>query len=628
MIKQLLLVYLLLLLTYPVVAQDNTCKCVPGDKLFKQVDTLFDQKEYDKIVGLLAKIPVNSTPCKLKMLCYQLQFSLAKNTMVKADSIVEILQNISIPKNCVAIELKYHFLLGNYFIKKEKNDIALEHFLTLKALAEQNNDIVYQLKSLSRIAFVFNKMEDPKKAIEYDYLGLNLAQKTKDEKHILSIYSQMQAHFGIWYDISTDGMQYIDSIKRIAAKTIVLAKKLKQNLEISQTYSVLAGVAYIEKDYFRNLSLCDSGLLYLNRQKDFRHLHSIFLKKCDTYIELKDFKNARQYADSSLKYAILEDNPLSISSNYERMYELEKIAGNFSSSLAYHEKFIAIRDSIRTVEKTEKINELEQKYNKAQNEKTIKELSQAKQIASLRNKIYIAGIILALLIILIIVIFFRQKNLKSKQENMEIEQRLNRARMNPHFFFNTLNSLQTFSVQENKDSKVGRYLSKYAKIMRETLESTYKEMNTIEQEVDYLTNYLDIQTLRYPEKFEYHINVNENIEPNETYIPAMIIQPFIENSIEHGLNTASETGSIIINITAESNRLVITINDNGTGFTPDKKAREYPSRATQIIKDRLLLLNNKYKTDATYEISKGENNVGTSVKIILPLIHTNEGIDN
>jgi LytS/YehU family sensor histidine kinase len=376
------------------------------------------------------------------------------------------------------------------------------------------------------------------------------------------------------------------------------------------------------------LLLCDSGLSFLDRTKDFRQLHSIFTKKCDAFIELKEYKKSKEYADSSLKYATLEGDPLSLATNYERMYELEKLQGNYTSALSYHEKFISIRDSIRTIEKSKKINELEQKYNKAQNEKTIKELSQAKQIASLRNKIYIAGIILAILIIVLIVIFNRQKTLKSKQENMEIEQRLNRARMNPHFFFNTLNSLQTFSLQENKDSKVARYLSKYAKIMRETLESTYKEMNTIEHEIDYLSNYLDLQKLRYPDKFEYQIQVAENIETNETFIPAMIIQPFIENAIEHGLNTSIEKGIIDIIISSENYRLLVEITDNGTGFTTNKKAREYPSRATQIIKDRLLLLNKKHKTDATFEIGKGKNDIGTSVKIILPLIHNDESFNN
>jgi hypothetical protein len=128
----------------------------------------------------------------------------------------------------------------------------------------------------------------------------------------------------------------------------------------------LAGVAYLENNYQKMLVLCDSGLLFLDRSKDFRQLHSIFTKKCDGFIILKDYNKAKQYADSSLKYATLEGAPLSLATNYERMYELEKIQGNYLSALSYHEKFIGIRDSIRTIEKSEKINELEQKYNKAQ----------------------------------------------------------------------------------------------------------------------------------------------------------------------------------------------------------------------------------------------------------------------
>lgn len=626
--RLLLFVYSFLLFQQQeIIAQDITCKCVSGEQKFKQVDTLFEQKEYDKAADVLAKIPTNTSSCKLEWLCYQLQFSMAKNKMEKADSLVEILQHSEIPKNCIEITMHYHFQLGNYFIKKEKNDEAMQQFILVKELAEQIKDTLFQIKGISRIAYVFNKMQQPEKAIEYDYMSLHLAEKINNQKIALSIYTNIQARFGVWFDITQDP-KYLDSVRKIAIPTFQLAKKLNRKFEISQTYSVLSGVAFLEGKYEKGLILCDSGLMFLDRNKEFRLTHSLFTKKCDLYIALKDYKKANQYADSSLRYATLENSVLSLAYIYERMYEIAKLQGDFSSALSYHEKFIKIRDSVRTIEKTEKINELEQKYNKAQNEKTIKELSQAKQIASLRNKIYIAGIILALLIIFLIIIFNRQQTLKSKQENMEVEQRLNRARMNPHFFFNTLNSLQTYSMQENKDSKVARYLSKYAKIMRETLESTYKEMNSVEQEVDYLTNYLDIQKLRYPDKFEYHIDVDETVEPDETYVPSMIIQPFIENSIEHGLNTSQETGIINISITTNNNRLLINITDNGSGFTTDKKAREYPSRATQIIKDRLLLLNKKHKTDASYEIGKGKNGVGTSVKIILPLIHTHEGFNN
>jgi two-component sensor histidine kinase len=617
----------LLSFTLQVLAQNNSCKCISNEKELKQIDALFTQKDYNNIPSLIDKIPTNIAACKLQALCYQLQFFIAKNKIENADSIVDILQRTGMQKNCVEIAQQYHLQLGNYFIKKEKNDDAMQQFILVKELAEQAKDTLYQIKGISRMANLFNKMQQPEKAIEYDYLALTLAKQIDNQKLVLSTYSNMQAHFGVWFDITED-QKYLDSVRKIATPTLQLAKKLNQKFEISQTYSVLSGVAFLEKKYEKGLILCDSGLLFLDKNKEFRQTHSLFTKKCDLYIALKDYKKANQYADSSLRYATLENNVLSLAYIYERMYEIAKLQGNYSNALMYHEKFIKIRDSIRTIEKTEKINELEQKYNKSENEKTIKELSQKKQIATLRNKIYLTAIVAALLAIALIIIYNRQKTLRTKQENMEIEQRLNRARMNPHFFFNTLNSLQTFSIQENKDSKVARYLSKYAKIMRETLESTYKEMNTIEQEVDYLHNYLDIQKLRFPNKFEYTININESIEPNETYIPAMIIQPFIENSIEHGFDMNTNNGKIEIDISEENKSLIVELTDNGSGFTTDKKAKEYPSRATQIIKDRLLLLNKKHKSNATFEIKKGVDNKGTCVRIILPLIHTNESFNN
>ena len=616
----------LLLFKKEVISQVNSCKCIAYEKELKQIEALFVQKDYDEIQAILEKTIPNNVICKQEILCYQLQLFIALNKIEKADSIVEQLQQPNFKKTCSNLKNK-DFQLGNYFLKKEKNDVAMQHFILVKQFAEQTNDTLFQIKGILRIAHVFNKMHEPKKAIEYDHIALALAKQKNDEKLLMQVYTQMQGHFGIWYDITSD-KQYLDSIKRIAEPNLALTKKLDKSIETAQTYSVLAGVAYLENNYQKMLVLCDSGLLFLDRSKDFRQLHSIFTKKCDGFIILKDYNKAKQFADSSLKYATLEGAPLSLASNYERMYELEKIKGNYLSALSYHEKFVGIRDSIRTIEKSEKINELEQKYNKSENEKTIKELNQKKQIATLRNKIYLTTIVAALLAISLIIIFYRQKTLRSKQENMEIEQRLNRARMNPHFFFNTLNSLQTFSIQENKDSKVARYLSKYAKIMRETLESTYKEMNTIEQEVDYLHNYLDIQKLRFPNKFEYSINIDDAIEPNETYIPAMIIQPFIENSIEHGFDMNTNNGKIEIVITEENKNLTVELTDNGSGFTNDKKAKEYPSRATQIIKDRLLLLNKKHKSNATFEIKKGIDNKGTCVRIILPLIHTNESFNN
>ena len=103
-----------------------------------------------------------------------------------------------------------------------------------------------------------------------------------------------------------------------------------------------------------------------------------------------------------------------------------------------------------------------------------------------------------LLALVALTFFIRQQSLKSKQTILETEQRLNRARMNPHFFFNALSALQSFALQENDGKALASNLSKFSHIMRETLESTYKEYVTIEQEKDFLNEYLELQKMRFP----------------------------------------------------------------------------------------------------------------------------------
>jgi LytS/YehU family sensor histidine kinase len=271
---------------------------------------------------------------------------------------------------------------------------------------------------------------------------------------------------------------------------------------------------------------------------------------------------------------------------------------------------------------------MEQKYKKTENERTIKELAQQKRIWIL---LAIAG----LLALVALVFFIRQQSLKNKKTILETEQRLNRARMNPHFFFNALSSLQKFALKENDGQAMASNLSRFSNIMRETLESTYKEYVTIEQEMEFLVEYLEVQKIRFPQTFSYEVTAADNLEIDELHIPAMIIQPFVENSIEHGFAGVDYPGNVRIRFTSENKELLIEIKDNGkglnTGIKENKAAlpadNEHISRASQIIKDRIYLLNIKLKTKAGFSIDNAfadESNPsgnGVVVKIHLPLIY-------
>jgi len=156
--------------------------------------------------------------------------------------------------------------------------------------------------------------------------------------------------------------------------------------------------------------------------------------------------------------------------------------------------------------------------------------------------------------------------------------------------------------------------------MRESLESTFNELNTIENEIEFLTHYLELQKLRSDNKFTYQFEVDENIETDALMIPGMILQPFIENSIEHGFSATETGGKINISFSLINEQLKVTVIDNGSGFKESDKHKSYPSRATQIIRDRLYLLNKQYKTNAIFELINLPDNKGTKVEILLPVI--------
>jgi LytS/YehU family sensor histidine kinase len=161
--------------------------------------------------------------------------------------------------------------------------------------------------------------------------------------------------------------------------------------------------------------------------------------------------------------------------------------------------------------------------------------------------------------------------------------------------------------------------------MRETLESTYKEYVTIEQESDFLKEYLELQKMRFPQKFSYDVHIDQSISQDDTLIPSMILQPFAENSIEHGFTGIDYPGHLAIYFENKDRDLLIRIVDNGKGLTAGPKENsEHISRASQIIRDRIYLLNVKLKTKASFTIDNNENEKGVSVFIRLPLLYKQE----
>jgi two-component sensor histidine kinase len=240
------------------------------------------------------------------------------------------------------------------------------------------------------------------------------------------------------------------------------------------------------------------------------------------------------------------------------------------------------------------------------------------------------AVLIAAGLIFLIILRIRSQKIKRVEVNHQLivmEQMALQSMMNPHFIFNSLGSIQNFLLK-NKGSEAVIYLTQFAQLIRQNLNAVNTPMIILEEEVDRLRNYLDLEKKRLDYKFDYSIEIDKRFEEDRVYIPSMLIQPIAENSIWHGLATLKENGFIKIRIQEYNPKsLIIIIEDNGIGV---KKSNEYSAKNShhkhlgmQIIEKRLYLLSKKYNTKTGINYSEGnpdQNYPGTIVELILPFI--------
>ncbi len=509
-------------------------------------------------------------------------------------------------------------LLGTYKLWAQlyysQGDFGKAQEMSLKMLtsAETAKNYYEQANCYTMIAQLLNQTQQADKGIAYSRKAIPLLNRVEDNGKKSDILFKLSKRY-LWHYQDTKMATSLDSSGMFSRRQLSIAKTINKKSSIALAYGNLQGIAWEKKDYATALLFLDSAFMF-TEPDDFEGLGTNYFDKADLYIELKKYPEAKRMADSALYYRKETGNPAFIAEAYDLLGRISKESGDYKAAYLNKELGDAINDSIRTADAAARVTELEKKYNQAKNEKTIKELAQ-------QRRIYILLAAAGLLALLGLLLFIRQQTLKSKQKILETEQRLNRARMNPHFFFNALSSLQSFAMEEKDGKSIARNLSKFSHIMRETLESTYKEYVTIEQESDFLKEYLELQKIRFPQKFTYEINIDNTVEPDDTVIPAMILQPFTENSIEHGFTGIDYPGNISIAFKQKENELHISIIDNGKGLaTTAKEDTGHISRASQIIKDRIYLLNIKLKTKASFSIDNNKNGKGVTVLITLPLL--------
>jgi len=216
------------------------------------------------------------------------------------------------------------------------------------------------------------------------------------------------------------------------------------------------------------------------------------------------------------------------------------------------------------------------------------------------------------------------------QQINSLRQKVLRSQMNPHFIFNSLNAIQSYVLKNDSEHAV-KYLNSFARLIRMILDSSRFDYINLEKEISILEYYLQLQQLRFGDKFIWTMKVDKNIDTNSVLIPAMLAQPFIENAIEHGLQHLDENGIVKISFDRVQDNIVFKVTDNGIGREASKSMKlnlekENESLSIKIFNERLFTLNKYSGQKITYEIvdlkDEEGNASGTSVIINLPIIYS------
>ena len=514
--------------------------------------------------------------------------------------------------------------IGKNYMEWENYEQALDYFLRSTAIEESIDDGQPINPSYNNIAIILFYQGDFERALEYRKKAFHAAKKADDKIALIQVYSNFASDY--------IKVAKPDSAFFFGSEALRLSEEIGFIEGIIRTSNQMANISLRLEKLDQVLPHLEKALATADPQYHTGLIAYSTLLKSNYYKMRNQRDSAIFLAKKGLNYALNQKETSRLSTAYEHMGEVYEHFGEYAEALKFHQKHQALNDSLNTLAKNRQIVEMQAYYEANKKEQKIAELAQQNQIQELqlkqRNIALIAAFVSALLIIALVFLYFRQKILVEKQQTLEARQRFLLTQMNPHFFFHALSSIQNFIFQREDPRVTGAYLSKFAKLMRLVLENSRETYITLDREIDTLKFYLDLQRLRYGNGFDYDIDLDDDLDPEMVMIPPMFAQPFIENSLEHGLANSAQKGMIKISFSEQNGMLDFTVEDNGVGLFSESSDQIKPKRkslATEITRDRLKLLSKKIKQQIELNIInlRDENPglSGTKVSFSLPLMY-------
>jgi tetratricopeptide (TPR) repeat protein len=354
--------------------------------------------------------------------------------------------------------------------------------------------------------------------------------------------------------------------------------------------------------------------LKLHRKfNDRNEIVRIVLDVANTYNALHNENQALSYAREGLSLGLETRARQRMRDAYKLLYTIYNSRGETDSAYFYYRAYIQTKESLTDDQTKGKFtaNRYVEKIATLNDEKLISQQKLKIQDQQLKNETLIRNLLISFVFVVLLLSFLvlrnillKRRNEKLKNDNIykelqhktsEMEMQALRAQMNPHFIFNCLNSINRF-IMKNEPRIASDYLTQFSRLIRFVLNNSKKAWIPLEDEIEMLKLYLDMEKLRFKDAFNYLLRCDEGIDPSGVFIPPLLLQPFVENAIWHGLMHKKENGEVTISFRIENDILLCTIVDNGVGRSAaasagSKSSQAQKSMGIQITRERLALIN-------------------------------------
>lgn len=460
--------------------------------------------------------------------------------------------------------------IGTLYYEQEEYGKALDYFR--EVLRHDKN---LELTATANIANIFGSLYQLDSAIYYYNRALNLEQVTNNPTYRANLYSNLSLIY------SQDGK--MDSALVSAEKSIGLIEQY--------------GIEFVRPTAYANASMA--------------------------YLGNKDYDNAEQYANEALQLSEAQGNIFLQKSAWGTLADLYSAKGEFSKALEAYTKFSELKDSLNNQNRRVAINRSQMEF-EFEKERAMAQAEIDRQ-STIKTATLMGGGGLLAASVFGFVLYKRRRDAVEQKKEAEFkalvadtELKALRAQMNPHFIFNSLNSIGDYILKNDNETAL-EYLTKFAKLMRMVLENSETRAIPLEEDLKFLELYLQVEAKRQPGKFSYSIEVEKGLDVENTLVPPLLLQPFIENSIWHGFRGKDGQGHILVRIKEKNGMLVCSVEDDGKGIHLKKETNvSKKSFGVAITENRLKILNKQKNKEGRLQIVDLGNQQGTRIEISIP----------